>query len=320
MTVRYFSRLIQSSTAAFLLLSTGCSSDPWSGATGNQEILWGIGNEIPMAQETSLFKEAPVRMITSWFSKPDDLEWMRYYPGRNTMTALYGQGYAQQLVIWLAGYPQYALSAEFQRDLKELTDIFRGRGPHYGPLYIVLFTEYETYSDDPEYFRQLGEAFMESKNTVQEAYDRAYVALGFGGYEWSGIEHREFEEWEIEALKAGDFIAVQAHHHVSNMHLMIPQIRSSVKQLGSYGKPVMLSHFRIWKREGEKGLSTDDAFQYFIGEMFSDRSIEALAEDGLFAWGFFLDDFVNKNGKAYFQIRAVVRRHASEKTDLLYFR
>ncbi len=211
-----------------LCFATACTSSTQFDNESNIEIIWGIGNEIPMAQETPLFREAPVKMITSWFSKPGDLEWMRYYPERNTLASLYGQGYAQQLIIWLADYPEYAISGEFQTDLEELIEIFKGDGPSYGPLYVVLFTEYETYSNDPEYFHQLRDAFLESQNTIKQVYESANVAIGFGGYGWSGIARRELKDWEIEVLEAGDFTAVQAHHHVSNIDLMIPQIRNSV--------------------------------------------------------------------------------------------
>lgn len=300
-------------------IAAGCTTGTQPENESDVEILWGIGNEIPMARETPLFREAPVKMISSWFSKPDDLEWMRYYPERNTLARLYDQGYAQQLVIWLADYPDYAISEEFQADLEELIEIFKGNGPAYGPLYVVLFTEYETYSDDPEYFHQLKDAFFQSQETIYRVYENSYVAIGFGGYEWSGISRREFEDWETEVLEAGDFAAVQAHHHVSNIDLMIPQIRNSIKQLGSYGKPVMLSHFRIWKREGEGGLSTNEAFQYFITQMHSEESMQALVDDGLFSWNFFWDDFINEQGSAYRMMRNIVNTYAAEETDLSYY-
>lgn len=297
----------------------GCDKDAMPTKVQNSEqveILFGMGNEIPMARETPLYREAPVNMISSWFSKPEDLEWMRYYPERNTLSTLYGKGYAQELIIWLHDYPQYAISDDFQEDLKEMIEIFKGEGPERGPLYVVLFTEFETYSDDPEYYIQLKEAFMDSRETIKGVYEGANVAIGFGGYGWSGIEERELKDWEEEVLMAGDFAAVQAHHHVSNMDLMIPQVRNSIEQLGSYGKPVMLSHFRIWKRDGEGGLSTEEAFRRFIMEMHTEESMTAMAEDGLFAWNFFWDDFINEPGAAYNAIQDVVRTFGSEKTAL----
>ncbi|MDZ7683159.1 MAG: hypothetical protein U5J63_15995 [Fodinibius sp.] len=50
----------------------------------------------------------------------------------------------------------------------------------------------------------------------------------------------------------------------------------------------MLSHFRVWKREGEDGASTSESFQMFMEQMFTEQSMRSLQDDGLFAWSFFL--------------------------------
>ncbi len=81
----------------------------------------------------------------------------------------------------------------------------------------------------------------------------------------------------------------------------------------------MLSHFRIWKNDGEGGLSTNKAFQYFINEMHTEESMSALVEDGLFSWNFFWDDYINEQGNAYHMIRNVVRTYAAEETELTYY-
>ncbi|HEX6981650.1 MAG TPA: hypothetical protein VF181_02715 [Balneolaceae bacterium] len=309
----------------FLILFalSSCDEQPSPTTFTNElgiEVLFGIGNEIPMARETPLFNEAPVKMISSWFSKPEDLEWMRYYVERNTMAELYHEGYAQELVIWLNDYPQYAISENFQADLKELIQIFKGNGPDYGPLYVVLFTEYETYSNDPVYYLKLKDAFLQSIEMIKQVYGKAQVAIGIGGYGWSGIEHRELKDWEVEALRAGDFIAVQAHQHVSNMDLLITQTRDAIEQLSSFGKPIMLSHFRIYKGEDDPAGMTEQAFQYFIDEMFTEESMAALVEDGLFAWNFFWDDYINEPGRAYQSMRNVVRTYGSSKIKLSYYK
>lgn len=309
--------------AAIFLLATGCNSPTTTDTIPDKSdigVIWGMGNEIPAAQQSPINQQAPIRMLTSWFSKPSDLDWMRNYPDRNTMAELYAQGYAQELVIYLADYTDYAVSQEFQADLRELIQIFKGNGPDYGPLYVVLFTEYETYSDDPAYFQQLKEAFLQSRKTIKDTYAKAYVGMGFGGYEWSGIEVRDFKDWEVEVLKASDFAAVQAHHRVKYMDRMVPQIRNSVRQLGSYGKPVMLSHFRIWQGDGETQAQVQDAFQSFINEMFTEESMQSLTQDGLFAFSFFADDYINNQGSSFDSIKKVVDTYASKEIDLGNFK
>lgn len=279
------------------------------------QILFGMGNEIGMARETPLFQNAPVHMISSWFSKPEDLEWLRYYPERNTLSTLYGQGYAQELIIWLDEYPQYAISDQFQEDLAELIEIFKGNGPEQGPLYVVLFTEYETYSDDPAYFKQLRDAFLESKKTIKQVYGGAQVAIGMGCYEWFE-EERELKDWEKEVLQASDFVAVQGHHHISNVDLLMAQIHRAVDQLSTYGKPIMLSHFRLWKKPEEEARRLDEAFLRFIKEMHNEETMKALADKGLFAWNFFWDDFINKQRASYHAIEKVVKAYGAKPAPL----
>ena len=145
------------------------------------------------------------------------------------------------------------------------------------------------------------------------------MALGFGGYGWSGIEHRDLKEWEKEAINASDFVAVQAHHHVTNIDLMIPQVRISIEQLGSFGKPVMMSHFRIWKREDETTLSTPEAFRIFMDEMFTEESMSDLADNGLFSWNYFNDDFINTKGNAFERAKRMVEHYQADQTELSHF-
>jgi hypothetical protein len=68
-----------------------------------------------------------------------------------------------------------------------------------------------------------------------------------------------------------------------------------VRQLGGFGKPVMISHFKLW---GEAGCQRS-AFDEFGREMFTEASLRALAGDGLFAWTFMADHFINDAGPGY---------------------
>lgn len=280
------------------------------------EILWGMGDQIDGATSTPIYKNAPIGMVTSWFNKPNDLNWMRGYKNETTMSNLYRRGYAQELVIWLADYPEYAVSAEFQDDLKELIRIFKGNGPHYGPLYVVLFTEFETYSQDSTYFANLKEAFLHGKKNIKEEYSEAFVALGFGGYGWIGQAKRELHEWQKEALEASDFAAVQHMHHASRLDLMVPQVRRSVRQLGSFGKPVMVSDFKLWSNEGDASGLPSNSFNNFINQVFSRESLQSLADDGLFAWDFMDDDYINDASEAREKIKIIITQHAARDPGL----
>jgi hypothetical protein len=69
---------------------------------------------------------------------------------------------------------------------------------------------------------------------------------------------------------------------------LVPQIRSSVQQLGTYGKPVMISHFKLW-RAADCQVS---AFKEFAAERSTDASPAPLTKNHLFAWNFMQDSFI----------------------------
>jgi hypothetical protein len=271
-------------------------------------ILWGIGDQLSGAVQTPIYKHAPVNMVTAWYNGPGDLGWMSGYQSSSTISDLYGQGKAIELVVWLGQHADYAVSSQFQEDAKALARIFKGNGPHYGPLYVVLFTELETYSSDPGYFPNLKRAYFQAMATFHR-YANANVALGLGGYAWEATPDRDLGFWD-DAIKASDFTAVQAMQACDNekngQNIIVPQIRSSVKQLGTYGKPVMISHFKLW---GDPGCQTA-AFDKFMGEVFTHRSLSALAADNLFAWSFMADYYINRPGPTYESAKRLIAVYA----------
>lgn len=297
---------------------TGCRKVVnWdAGDAGQPKILWGIGDEISNAEKTPIFNHTPVRMITSWYNGPADTAWMKNYLNRSTISNLYGKGYALELVVWLADEPNYAISPDFQHDAALLARIFRGNGPNYGPLYVVLFTEFETYSRDSTYFTKLEKSFVSARDTIRAVYPGARVALGFGGYGWSGVKHRNLKKWEINAIKKGDFIAVQEMHYASNLDIMISQVRNSVRQLGTYGKPIMISHFKFSWKKGEPSSLPSDVFGRFVRKMLNWRMLDTLTSEGLFAWDFMNDHYINDPGPGYETIQTVIKKHETANTGL----
>ncbi|WP_432826340.1 carbohydrate-binding domain-containing protein [Dactylosporangium sp. CA-092794] len=258
-------------------------------------VLWGLGPGISDAVEAPLYRDAGVNMVTTWFNGPDDLEWISGYAQPPTISDLYGSGKAVELVVWLADHPDYAVSEQFQRDITAVTSALKGSGPHYGPLYVVLFTEWETYSSDPEYPGRLKTAYLRAAAAIHAEYADARVALGFGGYEWGGEGDRDLAPWS-DAIAASDFTAVQQMHACDNeqdgQNALVAQIRSSVRQLGAYGKPVMISHFKLW---GDPACQVQ-AFDKFSKAMFTDTSMAELTNEGLFAWNFMMDHYIDDPG------------------------
>jgi hypothetical protein len=248
-------------------------------------------------------------MLTAWYNGPGDLGWMSGYQNGSAISDLYGRGKAIELVVWLGHHADYAISPQFQEDAKVLARTFEGNGPHRGPLYVVLFSELETYSSDPGYFASLKRAYFQAMAVFRRENANARVALGLGGYGWGATPNRDLSFWD-DALKASDFTAVQAMQACDNeknrQNIIVPQIRSSVKQLGTYGKPVMISHFKLW---GAPGCQTA-AFRRFMREVFADQSMSALAADNLFAWNFMDDHYINDPGPTHETAKRLIAAYA----------
>jgi hypothetical protein len=278
------------------------------GEAAPARVLWGIGDQLGPAREAPFYRDGGARMVSSWFNNPGDLGWMKGYRGSD-FSDQYGAHRALELVVWLADNADYAVSPRFQTDIRTLTRLYKGSGPNYGPLYIVLFTEFETYKGgDPAYQAKLMSAYLKAVAVIHSEYDQARVALGFGGYGWDGVHDRDLAPYR-QVIEASDFTAVQqmqaCSSEVGGQNIMVPKIRSSVRQLGSYGKPVMISHFKLW---GDAACQAS-AFEKFSREMFSPASLAALTADKLFAWGFMSDHFINDAGGAYADFRSRIGPH-----------
>ncbi|WP_432830061.1 hypothetical protein [Dactylosporangium sp. CA-092794] len=273
-------------------------------------VLWGFGPGLDDAVANPTYRDAGVNMVTTWYNGPDDLEWISGYARPSTISDLYGAGKAVELVVWLADHPEYAVSDQFQHDIRLVVSALKGSGPNYGPLYVVLFTELETYSTDAAYPGRLKAAYLKAAAAIHEEYAGARVALGFGGYEWGDEPNRDLSFWS-DAIAASDFTAVQQMHACDNerngQSALVAQIRSSVRQLGSYGKPVMISHFKLW---GDPACQVR-AFDKFARVMFTRSSVADLANHGLFAWNFMPDHYISDPGPVHDASTALMSRFAA---------
>ena len=240
------------------------------------------------------------------------------------------------MIVWLAQNRQtadYAIGEQFLTDIKELTEIFKGNGPNYGPLYIVLFTELETYPPAGEpasenYKRALSDNYLKAVEIIRDTYDKAQVGLGFGGYSWPEQvpASRDVARWE-EAIAVSDFTCVQQMQSYRNWHQLPGKIRNSVRQLGTYDKPVMISHFKIWSGGPDdnpdpyekKVADAQGAFDNFMDDMFTEASLSSLYADGLRAWVFMNDEYIRKHcddDEVYLRAMNFVKNH-NDKNPLI---
>ncbi|WP_432992267.1 carbohydrate-binding domain-containing protein [Dactylosporangium sp. CA-233914] len=293
------------------------AATPASSPGPQARVLWGLGPGIADAVDAPVYRDAGMGMVTTWYNGPADLAWISGYERPSTISDLYGSGKAIELVVWLADHPQYAVSEQFQHDIKAVISALKGSGPHYGPLYVVLFTEWETYSSDPGYPGLLKAAYLKAAAAIHAEYAEARVALGFGGYLWGSSGNRDLSFWS-DTIAASDFTAVQQMQACDNEHdgqsALVAQIRDSVRQLGSYGKPVMISHFKLW---GGPECQVR-AFDKFTKAMLNDSSMAELTNDGLFAWNFMLDHYIDDPGPVRDASAALIGRYSASLPPALH--
>ena len=284
-------------------------------------LLFGIGPEADAARSSPLVRQAPVRMLTSWYNGPGDLAWMAGWKG-SVVPRAYAAGYALHLIVY-TGDPEepiatpygdacgrrYPLSSRFLDDMRQLARIFAGaaRGPR---LYVSLFTEFQTYpckdnawNADPAanaYYRTLKDRYRGAVAVFHQLAPNARVSLSWGGWQarWddpaTGAGRSLFRHFQ-DVLRISDFQSFQAMATDSN----VDDIRAMVRTLGRYG-PVMLAHYK--PDNGSRTVSEAD-----LRAILTDRYVTDVAEDGLFAISFMDGASLGSSGLYEFVRRAVGR-------------
>jgi hypothetical protein len=286
-------------------------------------ILFGIGTEADAAQRTALARQAPVRMLTSWYNGPNDLSWMAGWR-TGAVPRAYAAGYALHLVVWTGdaevglstaygpacgrGYP---LSSRFVGDMQQLAQIFAGKagGP---PLYVTLFTEFQTYpcvdnrwSPDAQttnYYRTLQDQYRAAYGVFHRYAPNARVSIGWGGWQASydspgdGGGRSLFGHF-ADLMRASDFQSFQAMADDTN----VANIRAMVAILGRYG-PVMLAHYK----PDNGAQSTFDAD---VRTVFTDAYLAEQVRAGLFAVSFMDNANLSASTATFAFVKAAVARY-----------
>jgi hypothetical protein len=293
------------------------------GRPAGPRLLFGIGPEADVARTTALARQAPVRMLTSWYNGPGDLDWMASWRASEVPRA-YAAGYNLHLVVYTgeaegpiatrygeACGRRYPLSERFLDDMGRLARIFAGAagGPR---LYVSLFTEFQTYpcSDnawnaDPAanaYYRALKDRYQATMAIFHQRAPNARVSLSWGGWQarWddraTGAGRSLFRHF-ADVLRASDFQSFQAMATDGNTG----DIRAMVRILGAYG-PVMLAHYKP-----DNGSSA--VFEADLRTIFTDRYLADVTAQGLFAMSFMDGANLAASAELHGLARAAVRRY-----------
>ena len=293
-------------------------------APAGPRLLFGIGPEANIARTTPLARQAPVRMLTSWYNGPADLDWMTAWKGGEVARA-YAAGYRLHLIVYSGDAEgpvatphgqacgrRYPLSGRFLDDMARLARIFAGPsgGP---PLYVSMFTEFQTYpcadnawNADPAataYYRALKDRYLASLAIFHRLAPNARVSLSWGGWQarWddraTGAGRSLFGHF-ADVLRASDFQSFQAMATDGNTG----DIRAMVRALGAYG-PVMLAHYKPDNGSGA-------VFEADLRTILTDRYLAEVTRQGLFAMSFMDGANLAASSDLHRFVRAAVRRYA----------
>ena len=166
--------------------------------------------------------------------------------------------------------------------MAQLAQTFAGSGP----LYVTLFTEFQTYPcadnawvGSESYYRALKDQYLAALAVFRQHAPNAKVSLGWGGWQarWdnpaTGAGRSLFPHF-ADVMQASDFQSFQAMESDTN----VQDVRDMVRILGAYG-PVMLAHYK--PDNGSCAVATAD-----LTTMLTDAYLREVTADGLFAWSF----------------------------------
>lgn len=281
---------------------------------GPPQLLFGMGPAAEGALDSDLVQQSPTWMLSSWYSSASDLDWMTYWEN-GLIPWAYSEGYALHLILYAhgpgGGSPcgrQYPISTGILDDMERLSEIWAG-GPSDPPLYVTLFTEFQTYpctgnqwSGASSYYTILKQRMIQVRDIFHQNAPNSLVSIGWGGWQWRWDDPSVGGGMSLfphfaDAMSAMDFQSFQAMDGTSN----VEEARKMTQILGQYG-PVLLAHYR-------PDNASQSTFNADMATMLTDDYLEELRDLGLFGWSF-MDDYNLSNAPAtYVSVIEAVQRY-----------
>lgn len=298
-----------------------------SAAGSSPRLLFGLGPEADSARDSPLTRQAPVHMLTSWYNRPADLEWITKWRTTEVPSA-YAAGYALHLIVY-TNSPERAVSTRYGRacgriypllprfltDMKALARTFAGarNGP---PLYITMFTEFQTYAcvdnqwapkataavpagEVTHYYEALRDQYMRAMALFHRVAPNARVSIGWGGWQarWNqpatGGGRSMFDHF-AGLMRASDFESFQAMSSSSN----VGDVLAMTRVLGRFG-PVMLAHYQ----PDDDSVST---YEHDMRTIMTRDFLTRVRADGLFAMSFMKDTTMRKSASLFQLVKKAV--------------
>lgn len=282
------------------------------------KLLFGMGSQAGPAMDFPLVREAPIHMLTSWYNGTKDLEWMRVQQN-DLIPRLYANHYVVHLITWTdlpeeeidtphgraCGRP-YPVSNQVVEDMKQLAEIYNGPGP----MYVTLFTEFQTYTcidnnwnGNENYYMTLIDNYRKIKDIFHQYAPNSKVALSWGGWisrydDQVNQGGRSLFSHFDDVIRESDFTAFQAMESDTNIQEMLDM--TSI--LGSYGKPVMLAHYKPHS-------NSQQLFDTDMRQLFTDDIITQLVNKGLFAFSFMDYDLPSGSNSTYQMVKNGIQKY-----------
>lgn len=305
-----------------LIPTPSLTSTPTPSPTPTQrppKIIFGIGSQAGPAMNFRLVKEAPVKMLTSWYNGTSDLEWMKVQQN-DLIPRLYKNKYIVHLITWTdlpehdidtphgpaCGRP-YPVSTQVVEDMKQLAQIYNGPGT----MYITLFTEFPSFTcidnnwiGNENYWNTLKDNYRKIIALFHQYAPNSKVSLGWGG--WLGLYDDKVNQGGrsliphfADVIKESDFASFQAMESNTN----IPEIKTMTQILGSYGKPVMLAHYK-------PSNHSIAVYESDLNTIFTDQVMRELIGNGLFALSFMDSELIDNSESSYQIVKNGIIKYA----------
>lgn len=308
-----------------ILLSLSVLILPINAKAQTGKLLFGLGPEASDAINMPLVKDAPIKMLTSWYNGPKDLEWMSSWK-TTTIPQTSAKGYTHHLIIFAndnekplktpygdACGREYPLTDAFQEDVKKLADIFKDAHT----LYVTVFTEFQTYpckdnqwKESENYYKKLKQQYTQARLTFKKIIGpNTKVSIGWGGWQAryddkaNGGGRSLFPYFE-DSMKESDFQSFQSMQSDHN----IQDIREMTTILSKYG-PVMLAHYKPDNR-------SQTTFDNDLKALFTDAYINEITAKGLFAMSFMDHTNLSNSNTTYELTKNAVKKYSSAVTSL----
>lgn len=284
----------------------------------SSQFLFGVGTELDHTLNQRITKEAPIKLLTSWYNGPNDLGFMNGWRN-NLIPQSYTSGYALHLIIYsndpeqalntpygaACGRP-YPLSQQFLSDVQQLAQNFRG-----GKLYVSMFTEFQTYpcidntwAGGENYYKALQDQYLAALKIFHEHAEGSQISLSWGGWQadWDDAAQGGglslFKHF-ANTMNASDFQSFQAMATTSNKAI----VTNMTKALKPYAGGVMVAHYK--PDNGNQATFKND-----LEDIFTPSNMAALQKNELFAFSFMDTVNMNSSETAYQAVRSAVKTYA----------